>query len=136
MSDYLDLFDYRRRVTALYNERNWALLAQEDPARVLQQFRQGRDELFAHHPQSALDEVQRNAFKGLHYFPYNPALVIAVDVDTNVEPVRHQVVMNANESMVMTTVGRVQFMVEQEVVSLSLYWLDIYGGGLFLPFRD
>ena len=36
----------------------------------------------------------------------------------------------------MTTVGRVQFTVDGQPVALSLYWLNIYGGGLFLPFRD
>jgi len=30
----------------------------------------------------------------------------------------------------------VDFRVEDEPVTLSIYWLDIYGGGLFLPFRD
>jgi len=44
--------------------------------------------------------------------------------------------MNATESMMTTTVGHIQFMVAEQAVTLSLYWLDIYGGGLFLPFRD
>src|SRR5258708_17436990 len=44
--------------------------------------------------------------------------------------------MNAYEAMTMTTVGRVHFSVDGEPATLSLYWLDIYGGGLFLPFRD
>jgi uncharacterized protein (DUF1684 family) len=33
-------------------------------------------------------------------------------------------------------VGHVNFSVDGESATLSLYWLDIYGGGLFLPFRD
>jgi len=44
--------------------------------------------------------------------------------------------MNGDESMAMTTVGRMHFVVEGEAVSLSIYWLEVYGGGLFLPFRD
>ena len=36
----------------------------------------------------------------------------------------------------MTTVGQVHFTVDGEPATLSLYWLEIYGGGLFLPFRD
>src|SRR5579885_1918942 len=78
----------------------------------------------------------RRHFQGLRYFPYNPAMVFTVEVDTNVEPVRQSIAMNAEESMNMTTVGRLRFAVEGQEVSLSLYLLDIYGGGLFLPFRD
>jgi uncharacterized protein (DUF1684 family) len=30
----------------------------------------------------------------------------------------------------------VHFTVEGEPATLSVYWLNVYGGGLFLPFRD
>jgi uncharacterized protein (DUF1684 family) len=136
MSEYFELYDYRCRVAAIYRERNRAYLAGEDTEKIWQRFRETRDALFAHHPQSALDEEQRRHFQGLRYFPYNPAMVFTVEVDTNVEPVRQSIAMNAEESMNMTTVGRLRFAVEGQEVSLSLYWLDIYGGGLFLPFRD
>jgi uncharacterized protein (DUF1684 family) len=136
MSDYLDLYDYRCRVASLYRARNEATLAGEDPTMILQRFRQGRDQLFAHHPQSALDEEQRRSFKGLHYFPYHPAFRFKVAIDTNVPSTKLKATINANETMAMTTVGKVHFNVENEPVTLSIYWLDIYGGGLFLPFRD
>ena len=136
MSDYLELYDYRCRVAAMYRERTEAYLAGEDAEGVLRHFREARDQLFADHPQSALDEEQRQNFQGLRYFPYNPAMRFLVEVDTGVEPVRQQVVMNADESMTMTTVGRVHFTVEGESATLSIYWLEVYGGGLFLPFRD
>ena len=136
MSDYLDLYDYRCRVASLYHARNKATLAAEDPAAILQRFRQERDQLFARHPQSALDEEQRCSFNGLHYFPYHPAFRFEVAIDTNVPAMKLEVTINANETMTMTTVGRVHFTVENEPATLSIYWLDIYGGGLFLPFRD
>ncbi|MBV9691632.1 MAG: DUF1684 domain-containing protein [Ktedonobacteraceae bacterium] len=136
MSDYLYLYDYRCRVAAMYQERNQAMLAGEDAEAVLQRFRAVRDELFATHPQSALDEEQRSTFTGLRYFPYNSSLRFIVDVETTVEPIRQTIMMNANDLMSMTTVGHLRFTVEREAVVLSLYWLDIYGGGLFLPFRD
>src|SRR6266581_3134998 len=105
MSDHLDLYDYRCRVAAMYRERTQGIITGVDPATVLQRFREARDELFSRHPQSALDEEQRRTFQGLSYFPYNPALSFVVDVDTDVEPMRQTVVMNATESMTMTTVG-------------------------------
>ncbi len=136
MFDYLDLYDYRCRVASHYQARNEATRAGEDSAMILQRFREERDQLFAHHPQSALDEEQRRSFKGLHYFPYSPAFHFKAALDTNVPSTRLEVTMNAAETMMMTTVGHMHFNVENEPVTLSLYWLDIYGGGLFLPFRD
>jgi uncharacterized protein (DUF1684 family) len=136
MLDYLDLYDYRCRVASMYRERTRSLVAGETPASVLKRFREARNDLFAHHSQSALDEEQRQNFRGLNYFPYNPAMRFVVDIDSTVEPTQLTVAMNAEESMTMTTVGRVQFSVDSEPVALSIYWLNIYGGGLFLPFRD
>jgi uncharacterized protein (DUF1684 family) len=136
MSEYLDLYDYRCRIAALYRERSQALAAGEDAETILQRFREGKDALFAHHPQSALDEAQRRHFQGLRYFPYNPALRFVVPIDTTVEPDHQHVAMNAHERMTMTTIGRVHFTVDGTSVELAIYWLDIYGGGLFLPFRD
>lgn len=136
MSDYLDLYDYRCRVAAMYRERMRATTAGEDAAVILQRFREARNDLFARHPQSALDEEQRQSFRGLNYFPYNPAMCVIADVDTNVEPTLLTVTMNTEEAMSMTRVGRLHFSIEGQPVALSLYWLNVYGGGLFLPFRD
>ncbi len=136
MSEYLDLYDYRRRVAAMYRERTEAIMAGDDPIAVWQRFCAMKDDLFANHPQSALDEEQRRSFQGLAYFPYNPAMRFIVDVDTDVEPTHLTVQMNAQETMDMVTVGRVRFTVEDQPVVLSIYWLNIYSGGLFLPFRD
>ena len=136
MPDFLDLYDYGHRVAAMYRERAEALQSGEDAALVLQRFRVARNALFATHPQSALDEEQRKQFEGLRYFPYNPALSVTASVETTIEPALLTVAMNAEESMTMTKVARLHFTVEGQEVGLSLYWLNIYGGGLFLPFRD
>jgi len=136
MPDFLDLYDYRHRVAAMYRERAEALQSGEDAALVLQRFRVARNALFATHPQSALDEEQRKQFEGLRYFPYNQALSVTANAETTIEPALLTVAMNAEESMTMTKVARLHFTVEGQEVGLSLYWLNIYGGGLFLPFRD
>jgi len=33
-------------------------------------------------------------------------------------------------------VGTIRFVLGGEDCALTLYWIDVYGGGLFLPFRD
>lgn len=136
MQSYFDLYDYRLRIAEHYRQRNAALLANEDAATTVEMFRRAKDAVFATHSQSALDTKQKQVFKGLHYFPFNPALRFSVIVDTTVEQSKQEVVMNATEAMAMTTVGQVTFTTAGQAVTLSLYWLDIYGGGLFLPFRD
>src|SRR5947209_16030934 len=83
MSDYFDLYDYRTRVAEMYRTRRQAGLAGEDAATVLQRFRVSKDELFASHPQSALDQEQKQQFKGLHYFPFNPSTCVEADVETD-----------------------------------------------------
>ncbi len=126
MSDYLDLYDYRCRVADMYRMRRQATFAGEDAATVLQRFREARNELFVKHSQSALDVEQKRKFQGLRYFHYNPAMCVEADIDTGVEPVQSSVAMNAEESMTMTTVGRLHFTFEGVRVALSLYWLNIY----------
>jgi len=136
MSDYLDLYDYRTRVAEMYRSHRQATLDGEDAVSVLRRFRESRNELFAKHAQSALDQEQKQIFQGLRYFPYNPAMCVEADIERDVEPQLLNVAMNAEETMTMTTVGRLHFTLERVNVTLSLYWLNIYGGGLFLPFRD
>lgn len=136
MPDYFDLYDYRQRVGNLYRVRNRAIMADEDVENVWQVFCAGRDQLFASHPQSALDEEQRRSFTGLRYFPYNPGMRVVGNVVANENPTHQTITMSATETMTMLTIAHVHFIVEGEQVALALYWLDIYGGGLFLPFRD
>ena len=135
-ADYLDLYDYRRRVFALYRERNEALRSGGDPVAVWERFREERDELFAHHPQSALDGEQRTRFRGLSYFPYNPAACVEATVSADVESQQLLVGTSGEEAMPMRRVASVHFVLEGQRALLSLYWIDVYGGGLFLPFRD
>ena len=80
MVSELDLADYRRRVHALYAR----VRGEPDPARAFAAWVAERDDLFAHHPQSALPPEQRAGFGGLSYFPHDArgrvlATVAAVD---------------------------------------------------------
>src|SRR4051812_1102906 len=91
MSEYLDLYDYRRRVAALYAERRRALEAGDGEERVWRYFRQTRDALFRDHPSSALDEEHRRVFESLSYFPYRPDLRVLARLETVIEPQSHRV---------------------------------------------
>jgi uncharacterized protein (DUF1684 family) len=136
MPNYLDLYDYRCRMSALYRERAQAVTAGEDSELILRRFRQQKDALFAHHPQSALDEHQQEHFQGLRYFPYNPQLRVSAHLVLLEQPASHELVLGPQETLFLTTIGHLHFLIAETPVTLALYWLTLYGGGLFLPFRD
>jgi uncharacterized protein (DUF1684 family) len=133
---WLDLYDYRRRVAGLYRQRERALRAGEDERDVLQKFRAGRDALFAAHPQSALNEEQRANFTGLRYFPYDADLRVEAQM-TTVQPT-DEVIQSVDgpHTLSLRPAAHVDFVIGNTPLRLVVYWIDMYGGGLFLPFRD
>lgn len=125
----LDLLDYRRRVFELY--RQIRILG----AGSHELFRQERDKLFAEHPQSALDDEQKQSFRGLNYFPYNPAYRVLASVE-KAEELSFQLEVGDDGKVTMRQIGKVSFDLPFGSGSLGVYWIEGYGGGLFIPFRD
>lgn len=125
----LDLLDYRRRVYALYvRARQFAL---SDPAAAHAVWRDERDDLFRSHPQSALEDADRAGFTGLRYFPYDPAYRFSAPVRP-LPPERFAVETSDGAAMAMLRFGAVDL----PVGTLEVYWIDVYGGGVFIPLRD
>jgi uncharacterized protein len=129
MSQPLDLLDYRRRVDEIYrtvrnsppSEKNWA------------EWRTARDELFATHPQTPLEET--DDFEGLPYFPF--------DADWRLEAEFHpaedseSIIAHSGEGTTrFSRVGTVIFDLIDKTHQLDVLWLDAYGGGIFIPFKD
>ncbi len=131
MNETLDLADYRRRVADLYAVVRRSL----DPARAWATWRIGRDALFASHSQSPVPLDQRGGFLESPFFDYDPALRVLADVD----PIDEEISLIDNSGdgttrFVRFGVARTE--IHSEPIALDLYWLDSYGGGVFLPFRD
>jgi len=124
----LTLLDWRRRVAALYA----AARAASDPEAGWRAWRDGRDELFATHPDSPVDADARTAFRGLPYAPYDPALRFAAVVERT-EPQRIEVPTATDGVVPFERIGAVQL---GSLGRLDVWWLDSYGGGVFLPLRD
>jgi len=129
----LDLLDYRQRVAALYRDVREA--AENDPAEQCARFRAERDRLFRSHPQSALDEAQRARFTGLAYYDYDPAYRCAAQVEP-VEPREYMADLGEEGTLAYRRIGRAAVTLPGGQVSLAVYWLLGYGGGVFLPFKD
>jgi uncharacterized protein (DUF1684 family) len=126
-----DLLDWKRRIFDLYRRVREAT----DPADAWQDWRRTRDEMFRRHPQSPLPTARRAGFPGASYFAYDPAARVAADVEA-VAPERYEIATSRDGTYSFTRVGRAVFDLSSHQTSLELYWLDGYGGGLFLPFRD
>lgn len=128
----LDLLDWKRRVNALYA----AARSGGDGATTLATFREGKDALFARHPQSPIPAGRRAAFTGLRYFPYRPDLRFELRLEPEPDGQELMLPSSTDEPFRFRLIGRVRPVVAGRRLSLGVYWLTSYGGGLFLPFRD
>ena len=129
MSSTLDLWDYRRRVHDQYRQVRERGPGPESWARWVAD----RDELFAGHSQSPIED--RSRFKGLPYSPYDPVWRTTgrfIPSDDETAVVGH----SGEGTTRFARIGVVEFEVAGNQGRLEVLWLDAYGGGLFLPFRD
>ena len=127
-----ELMDWKRRALAMYAS---VRSAGADPA-TCAAFRAERDELFAEHPASPLPAAERAAFAGLPYFPYRPDLRVEVELAPDPEGAELVIPTSTGEPTRFTRIGFVRPVLAGTPASLAVYWLEGYGGGLFLPFRD
>jgi uncharacterized protein len=115
----LTLLDWRRRIFALYAEVR--TLAIDDPEHAWRQWVDVRADLYRLHPQSPHPGGEPQ------YFPYDPGWRL----EGRVEDAPHEPI--EIDGFPFTRFARIRF---GEDASLDLYWLETYGGGVFLPFRD
>jgi uncharacterized protein len=118
--DDLELMDWREQVARLYLS-----------ALDLGAFRAARDALFAGHPQSPIPVAERPNFTGLRYFPPDPGAV----VDVPLTPATGTLSIDTGGPDGVVRYRRVG-VAETPWGPLTLWWIQAYGGGLFLPFRD
>ena len=147
-ADYLALADWRRQVARLYAD--WRVASTADPAGATETFRAARDELFGGHPQSPLPPGERAAFGGMSYWPYDSAyrMEVRLEPEPGLMPPESPGEDGAARGDAAALpeshptgarfrrIGRVRLAGPLEGESLAVYWIDAYGGGLFLPFRD
>lgn len=92
--------------------------------------------MIGRHSQSPIrDADARASFDGPWYFHHDPAARVTADVE-DAEPQRVVVEGSADGRFEMTRVGRARFELYGEPGALGLYWIEGYGGGLFVSFRD
>jgi uncharacterized protein (DUF1684 family) len=134
MSDRLSLAQWRIEVTALYSSVRE--ISQSDPISASNSYRNQRDALFENHPQSPLSPSQQKAFTGLNYFAYDDLFRTIGSLDQNIKSETREMNLGPDGLMRYTRFARIDFILLENSCSLDLFWIEGYGGGLFLPFRD
>ena len=126
----LDLVDYRRRVAGLYRD----VLAEGVGQESWHQWCAARRELLVSHPSSPLAEGSTLDQEAALYFDYEPSWNVVGTVEAL--GATDEVVRVQGGSSLFSQIGWVNFDHGGESHRLALFWLDAYGGGLLLPFRD
>src|SRR4051812_29310398 len=125
----LTLLDWRRTVHRLYAD----VRASAHPAQGHALWRTGRGRLFATHPDSPLEAADRASFRGLPVAPYDAALRFDVELDTSVPPLAWSTETDGDGVVPFSRIGVAHL---PGLGSLDVWWLESYGGGIFVPVRD
>ena len=137
MADFplLSLLDWRRRLSDVYAEVR--RLHPCDPQAAHAHWQAARNGLFARHPQTPLLPEARADFTALPIWPYDPAFAFTAALDTDLPPEAFTVHTSGGHPIPLVRVGRAALQNEtHDLGTLDVYWIDVYGGGLFIPFRD
>ncbi len=131
VDDTLALLDWRRRVAELYA----SIRAESDPALAWAHWSRTRTRLFGEHPQSPVPLPERACFSGPHVYSYDPAWRALAHVEA-ARSKRLELPTSSGPPMAFDRFARAHFSVGAGDLSLDLYLLEGYGGGLFVPFAD
>ena len=131
MLDELSLLDWKRRVFELYA----AVRADPDPEHAWRRWREVRDELFRSHPQSPIPAGERASFGGLPYFDYDPAFRVLAAIEP-AEAVLREIATSGEQPYTFRRFALAGFSLGGEERTLALFWLEGYGGGVFVSFAD
>jgi uncharacterized protein (DUF1684 family) len=101
----------------------------------LEELRKHKDEFFGSDPDSPLSKEQKRAFKGLRYFPENPALRFDAEVEPFDEHKHVQMQTSTGAVQEYIKYGTFQFEVDGKPAELTVY-VSPDGGDAFVPFVD
>lgn len=138
MDAHLELAGFRRQVADSYARAR----AAGGGAATWTAWRADRDALFASHPQSPVPEGARAAFGGMDFFPYDPSWRLTASVEPPAHGAGSASSPPGTPPEMSSPDGGFRFIGTavavrgDDEIRLPLVWLDAYGGGLFLPFRD
>ncbi|MFD7155033.1 DUF1684 domain-containing protein [Kribbella sp. NPDC059898] len=120
--------DWRRRVFELYA----AVRAEPDPAKAHAHWQTTRNNLLTHHPASPVPGQDRAMYRGAPVASYNPQFRYETTIDTDVKPDSWEFQSATDGVIPFSLVGTLHL----PIGNLDVWWLESYGGGLFIPVKD
>jgi uncharacterized protein (DUF1684 family) len=127
----LEVADWRRQVSELYS----SVRGEDDPERGHVLWREGREVLLRTHPQSPLGPDDPIRIHGVPYWPYDPSLRFELDLCAPAAPRRLALPTDHGGTTEMRLLGVVALPTPLSA-TVDVWWLEQYGGGIFLPVRD
>src|SRR5581483_3640621 len=106
-----------------------------DPADAWRHWAQERSRLFRAHPQSPVPAQERAGYSGPYLYDFDPQWRVLASV-RGAAAARFELPTSGPVPMAFTRFGQADFIVCGRELTLDLYWLEGYAGGLFVPFAD
>jgi uncharacterized protein (DUF1684 family) len=125
------LLDWRRQVSELYA----AVREADTPSAAHELWRAGRDRLFQGHSESPLEPSDPLRSTGLPYWPYDDSLRFELPVLRSTATRRITLPTGADGLTSLRSVGSIAIPAPV-AATVEVWWLEQYGGGLFVPLRD
>jgi uncharacterized protein (DUF1684 family) len=101
-----------------------------------ERFRAARDRLFSEHPESPIAPERRRNWRGAAWYPYAPAWRLMGVIEPSAKRETFEISLATDGILRCTRIGQVRFTVSGRPARLALFWLEGYGGGVWLPFSD
>lgn len=130
-SPKLTLAGWRRQVSEMYARVRAATDLQQAHA----EWRASRDGLFQQHPDSPLGVDDPLRVSGVPYWPYDPKMRFALPVLPTDSARSYSIPTGGDEVTRIRQIGWVELPQPLDG-RLAIWWLQQYGGGIFVPFCD
>jgi uncharacterized protein len=127
----LTLADWRRRIAELYA----SIRADPDPAAAWRRWCDARRELFTTHSQSPVPQAERGVYGGPFVFDYDPNARVTAELRP-LDGGAVEIGTSDGGTARFLRFGEARFELGGAERSLEAFWLDAYGGGIYLSFRD
>jgi uncharacterized protein len=101
----------------------------------LSDFRKRKDHFFKTDPQSPLTAEEKKTFRGLAYFPENPALRLELPLEKYTQPEQVRMQTSTGDAQDYLRAGQIHFRVNGQNATLQVYASE-RGGDYFIPFVD
>ena len=91
--------------------------------------------MFKNHPMSPVPPERKNKFSEIEMFDYNPDLRFSVELtSSNRETLNFD--LGEDGLLTASSHARTRGLEDHVGSELEIYWINGYGGGLFIPFKD